>query len=50
VKKMKLNVEELAVESFGMDVEKDVGTVLANEAPTKRTFECPCIESVSCFC
>jgi hypothetical protein len=50
VKKMKLNVEELAVESFGIDVEKEVGTVLANEAPTKRTFECPCYESISCFC
>jgi hypothetical protein len=50
VKKMKLNVEELAVESFGIDVEKEVGTVLAAEAPTKRTFECPCYESISCFC
>jgi hypothetical protein len=50
VKKLKLAVEELNVESFGMDVEEEIGTVIANAAPTARTRDCPCIESISCFC
>jgi hypothetical protein len=48
----KLTLDELTVESFNVEsakLEAD-GTVFANEAPTKRTFECPCIESISCYC
>lgn len=47
---MKLQVEELAVESFGIDAEEALGTVYAAEAPTARTRECPCYESISCYC
>ena len=48
--KLKLSLEELKVESFGVEFEEDLGTVLAAEAPTARTRECPCYESISCFC
>jgi hypothetical protein len=48
--KLKLSLEELKVESFGIEFEEDLGTVIANVAPTARTRECPCIESISCFC
>jgi hypothetical protein len=48
MKKVKLNVEELAVESFGVDAEVERGTVNANEfAPTARTIQCPCIALTS---
>ena len=48
MEKMKLSLEELAVESFGADVEVARGTVNANEfAPTARTMECPCIALTS---
>lgn len=48
MKKVKLNVDELQVESFGVDVEQQLGTVNANEfAPTARTRECPCIALTS---
>jgi hypothetical protein len=47
MKKVKLNVDELAVESFGIQAEDIVGTVLANAAPTAQTRECPCIELTS---
>ena len=47
MQKLKLDVEELAVESFGVEVEDIVGTVIANAAPTARTRECPCIELTS---
>lgn len=50
MKKLKLEVEELSVESFGVDVDAEWGTIIANEAPTARTRECPCYESISCFC
>jgi hypothetical protein len=50
MKKLKLAVEELTVESFDIDVAEELGTVVAAEAGTKRTFECPCYESISCFC
>jgi hypothetical protein len=47
----KLTLDELTVESFNVDnAELEAGTVLAAEAGTKRTFECPCLESVSCYC
>jgi hypothetical protein len=49
MQKVKLSLEELNVESFRVESEEDLGTVL-NVAPTKRTFECPCIESISCYC
>ncbi|HYH82130.1 MAG TPA: hypothetical protein VEX86_20145 [Longimicrobium sp.] len=45
--KLKLDVDELAVESFGVAVEDEVGTVLANIAPTAQTRECPCIALTS---
>jgi hypothetical protein len=45
MEKVKLSLEELAVESFSVEIEKARGTVNANEfKPTARTFECPCIE------
>ena len=47
--KVRLSLEELQVESFSIEAEEARGTVIAAEAPTKRTFECPCIESISCF-
>jgi hypothetical protein len=48
MKKVSLNVDELAVESFGVDVEVERGTVNAAEfAPTARTRECPCIALTS---
>lgn len=50
MKKLKLDVEELAVESFGIDVVEELGTVLAAAAPTARTRDCPCVESISCYC
>ncbi|WP_420129217.1 hypothetical protein [Longimicrobium sp.] len=50
MKKLKLTVEDLSVESFGIDVEEEMGTVMAAEAPTARTRDCPCIESISCYC
>jgi hypothetical protein len=50
MKKVKLSLEELNVDSFSIEFVEDLGTVLAAEAPTKRTFECPCVESISCFC
>jgi hypothetical protein len=50
MKKVKLSLEELSVESFNIEFEEDLGTVLANVAPTARTRECPCIESISCYC
>lgn len=44
MKKVKLTVEELAVESFSIEVEDVLGTVNGAEfAPTARTRECPCI-------
>jgi hypothetical protein len=49
MKKVKLSLDDLAVESFSIDVEAELGTILANEAPTARTRDCPCIESISCF-
>ena len=50
MQKVKLNMDELNVESFSVEVEDTVGTVIANVAPTARTFQCPCYESISCFC
>ena len=51
MEKEKLSVEELTVESFAVAADEARGTVNANEfAPTARTMQCPCIESVSCFC
>ena len=48
MEKIKLSLEELAVESFGVDAEVERGTVNANEfAPTARTRECPCIALTS---
>jgi len=48
MEKMKLSVDELRVESFGVDVEQERGTVNAAEfAPTARTRECPCIALTS---
>ncbi|HEU4561077.1 MAG TPA: hypothetical protein VFS20_24715 [Longimicrobium sp.] len=47
MQKLKLDVEKLAVESFGVEMEDVVGTVLANIAPTARTRECPCIALTS---
>lgn len=48
MEKVKLSVDELQVESFGVDVEQERGTVNANEfAPTARTRECPCIALTS---
>jgi hypothetical protein len=49
MEKVRLSLDELQVESFSIEVEGEQGTVIAAEAPTKRTFECPCIESISCF-
>ena len=49
MKKVRLSLDELAVESFSIEVETDLGTIWAAEAPTARTRECPCIESISCF-
>ena len=50
MKKVRLSLDELTVESFSIEVEEARGgTVVAAEAPTRRTFECPCIESISCF-
>ena len=44
MEKVKLSVKELQVESFGVDVAQERGTVNANEfAPTGRTRDCPCI-------
>jgi hypothetical protein len=44
MEKMKLSVDELKVESFGIDFAQERGTVNANEfAPTARTRECACI-------
>jgi hypothetical protein len=46
--KVKLNLDELVVESFGVEAEQARGTVNANEyAPTARTMECPCIALTS---
>jgi hypothetical protein len=44
MKKMKLQVQELAVESFPIsEVEGEVGTVHGEELkPTRMTFDCPC--------
>ena len=50
MKKVKLSLEELSVESFDIEFVEDLGTVWAAEAPTARTKECPCYESISCFC
>jgi hypothetical protein len=50
MQKVKLSLDELAVESFEIDAEQEIGTVFAAEAPTARTRECPCYESISCFC
>jgi len=47
MQKLKLNMDELSVESFGVSIEEEVGTVLANIAPTGRTRDCPCIELTS---
>lgn len=47
MQKMKLNVDELAVESFGVQMEDVVGTVVANIAPTGQTRDCPCIALTS---
>lgn len=47
MQKLKLDVEELTVESFGVEAEDIVGTVIANAAPTGRTRDCPCIELTS---
>jgi len=48
MEKVKLSLEELAVESFGVDVEAERGTVNAQEfAPTARTIQCPCIALTS---
>jgi hypothetical protein len=47
MQKVKLNMDALTVESFSIEVEDVVGTVLANAAPTARTRECPCIELTS---
>jgi hypothetical protein len=49
MKKVKLSLDDLAVESFSIDVEEELGTILAHERPTARTRDCPCIESISCF-
>jgi hypothetical protein len=44
MEKVKLSVEELAVESFSIEAEDVLGTVMGAEfAPTARTRECPCI-------
>ncbi len=50
MKKVRLQVEELSVESFNVSTKDELAEVLANVAPTARTRECPCIESISCFC
>ena len=50
MQKAKLNTDELNVESFSVAMEDIVEEVLANAAPTARTFQCPCYESVSCYC
>ena len=51
MQKVKLSLEELEIESFAVAAEEERGTVNANEfAPTARTFQCPCYESISCFC
>ncbi|HET7231821.1 MAG TPA: hypothetical protein VFJ16_17550 [Longimicrobium sp.] len=50
MKKVKLDMDKLDVESFDLELEDVVGAVLANAAPTARTRECPCIESISCYC
>ena len=50
MQKVMLNMDELDVESFSVALEDIVEHVLANAAPTARTFQCPCIESVSCYC
>lgn len=44
MKKMKLQVQELTVESFPVsEVEGEVGTVHGQEVkPTRMTFDCPC--------
>jgi hypothetical protein len=48
MQKVKLNLDELVVESFGVEAEQARGTVNANEyAPTARTMECPCIALTS---
>jgi hypothetical protein len=45
MEKVKLSLDELAVESFAVAAEEERGTVNAAEfAPTARTFQCPCIE------
>ena len=50
MEKVKLSVDELKVESFGVDVEQERGTVNAAEfAPTGRTRDCPCIALTSPF-
>ena len=51
MEKMKLSLDELNVESFAVAAEDERGTVNAHEfAPTARTMQCPCYESISCFC
>jgi hypothetical protein len=53
MKKVKLSVDELTVESFSVAVEDVQGTVWANDAPSPRTHECPCIASefyTQCVC
>ncbi|HEU0053296.1 MAG TPA: hypothetical protein VFQ39_08970 [Longimicrobium sp.] len=50
MEKVKLSVDKLKVESFGVEIEQQRGTVDAHEfAPTARTRECPCIELTSPF-
>ena len=49
MQKVELNTDELEVESFSLMLQDVVEKVLANVAPTARTFHCPCDESVSCY-
>jgi hypothetical protein len=49
MKKVRLSLDELTVESFSIEADAALGTVIAAEAPTARTRDCPCIESISCF-
>jgi hypothetical protein len=51
MEKVKLSLEQLAVESFAVAAEEERGTVNACEfAPTARTMQCPCYESITCYC
>ena len=50
MQKTKLNLDQLDVESFNVTLDDIVEQVIANAAPTARTMQCPCYESISCYC